>query len=768
MLNRIFILRLLSLLSTISLLAGNNESIFATELIRTQRSAKLHNIGNNFILPSLGYNSNRNKFINSRVDKDLNLFKVYENNRIDKSQVKRSNLDVYIYDSLCFLNKKILKEINRSGLNRPVYLDEFTFLRSNPRAFVSENNVLIRTNSNFNKFIKNLEENATILVLDNGKIVPAAELDKVSLNTLTHSRNKAFKISAFSYSDLMRSNQNRKTQNESACFVLSQNPDPTRNRFLTPELNPPKPLKKEVTEPILTTPKSSINQKLPTQTNQRVFIRKIQVTGSTIFENKDFEMIVRPFRGQEIGRDQIQAIASEITQLYLNKGYITTRAQPVGQDIVDDVLEIRIIEGSLRDIEIEGNRHLNSSYILQRVKLGVGQPLNVNKLEEQLRLLRANPLLKTVEAGLRPTGLPGQSDLVVSVKEANRFSANIGIDNYSPPSIGSERFGGLIGFRNLSGIGDEISASFYRTTTGGSTVLDFVYSIPVNPMNGQIRLRATPTWTRVTEAPFDELGIGGNRQLYELVLRQPIVRSPRQEFAVSTGFTYQTGQTFLFDRIPTPFGVGPDENGISRTSVFQIGQDFTHRDSTGAWSVRSQLNFGVDILDATVNPAPIPDGRFFSWLGKFQRAQQLGQNHLLLLQADLQLTPHTLLPAQQFVIGGAQSVRGYRQNARSGDNGLRFSIEDRITVKRNRSGDPTMQLVPFIEVGTIWNTPSNPNPTARQTTLFGAGLSFLWDDVLSIKNLSLRLDYGFPFIDLDDRGNNIQDSSLYFRLNYRP
>ena len=35
------------------------------------------------------------------------------------------------------------------------------------------------------------------------------------------------------------------------------------------------------------------------------------------------------------------------------------------------------------------------------------------------------------------------------------------------------------------------------------------------------------------------------------------MRSPREEFALSLGFTYQDGQTFLFDDLATPFGVGP-------------------------------------------------------------------------------------------------------------------------------------------------------------------------------------------------------------------
>ncbi len=77
-------------------------------------------------------------------------------------------------------------------------------------------------------------------------------------------------------------------------------------------------------------------------------------------------------------------------------------------------------------------------------------------------------------------------------------------------------------------------------------------------------------------------------------------------------------QTFLFDNLATRFGIGPDANGVSRTSVIKFGQDYK-REPQRAWFLRrrsppqaSQFSFGIDILDATINNHPIPDGRFFS------------------------------------------------------------------------------------------------------------------------------------------------------------
>ena len=499
----------------------------------------------------------------------------------------------------------------------------------------------------------------------------------------------------------------------------------------------------------------------------QIFVREIEVTGSTVFDESDFDPIVAPFEGRELTLEELRQVADEITQLYINRGYITSIARPVSQRIENGGVEIRVTEGRLSNIEIEGTRRLNPGYIRRRIELGADVPLNIQKLEDQLRLLRINPLFNNVEASLRPGGEVGESILVVRIEESRRFFGSVNIDNYSPPSVGGERTGINLGFQNLTGIGDDIAASYSRSTTGGTDVYDFAYRVPINAKDGTILLRVSPNINRVTQEPFDELDIRGTQARYELAYRQPIIRNPREELALSLSFAIQNGQTFVFEDVPRPFVIGPDEDGNSRTRVIKLGQDYLRRDSEGSWSLRSQFNFGIDVFEATVNDSPIPDSRFFSWLGQVQRVQLVSADHLIIIRGDLQLTADSLLPAEQFVIGGGKSVRGYRQNLRTGDNGFRFSIEDRITLSRNSAGDPTIQIAPFFEMGSVWNQVDNPNKLPRQTFLVSTGFGFLWDPFLGVNGMSLRLDYGFPLVDFRDRGDNIQDDGIYFSINYR-
>ncbi|NCO76228.1 MAG: ShlB/FhaC/HecB family hemolysin secretion/activation protein [Cyanobacteria bacterium] len=499
-----------------------------------------------------------------------------------------------------------------------------------------------------------------------------------------------------------------------------------------------------------------------TQNNSsEVYIKSIEVKGNSIFNN-EINTIIEPYKNQNITNETLANISAQITQLYLNQGYITTRA--IVENIVDDVAIIQVNEGQIEAIEIEGASRLEN-YVRQRISLGTKTPLNSGNLEDQLRLLKTDPLIENIEASLKQGNSEKQSILVVKVTEANPFFATVGIDNYSPPSIGGTQMTLAAGYGNVLGLGDSFSVSYQPRLEdwAGTYNLDLGYTIPLNAMNGTLQARVSIQENTVVEGDFQELDISGESQYYELTYRQPLIRTPREEFALSLGMSYRNGQTFTFQG-PTPFGIGPNDDGITRTNVISFGQDYVKRETLGAWALRSQFRLGVGLFDVTTsNQANDPDGYFLAWLGQIQRVQLLNPDNLLIVQGDIQLSFDPLLPSEQFVIGGGQSVRGYRQNVRAGDNGFRFSIEDRITIVRNEERLPVFQVAPFFDMGSVWNVQGNPNFSPNQRFIAALGLGLIWQP---IENLNMRIDYAPPLIDLIDRGNNIQDDGLYFNVKY--
>ena len=386
--------------------------------------------------------------------------------------------------------------------------------------------------------------------------------------------------------------------------------------------------------------------------------------------------------------------------------------------------------------------------------------------------------------------------MLVTLKEADPFFAEFSADNYSPPVLGAERFGLELGYGNVTGLGDRISAS-YKHSSGRNNLWDFKYRIPFNALDGAVQLRAflsrsetTNSQTfnfinqgEVTQENFD-LTLSSDYDLYEGNIRQPIIRTPREELALSFGFSHRngfplealeaTGLPSILADFLIEVGLQPGLQSLGflspdlnqdKTSVFKLGADYLSRDVNGVWTLRSQFNLGTGLFDATIRPDPLPDGQYFSWLFQAQRVQRLSKDNLLIISADLQLSADPLLASEQFVIGGGQSLRGFRQNVRFGDNGFRFSIEDRIFLAKDIQGNPTWQLAPFIDIGQVWNNGSNPIPLPSQTFLAGIGAGLIWTPA---RQIAVRLDFAAPLVNLDDRGNNAQDNGIYFSVIYRP
>jgi hemolysin activation/secretion protein len=131
------------------------------------------------------------------------------------------------------------------------------------------------------------------------------------------------------------------------------------------------------------------------------------------------------------------------------------------------------------------------------------------------------------------------------------------------------------------------------------------------------------------------------------------------------------------------------------------------------------------------------------------------------MRSSLQFADRPLLGLEQFGLGGQGSVRGYRQDVRLADNGLLASAEIQLPVLGESTQQGLLSVIPFFDVGTVWN---NGNRTIRNpTTLASLGLGLQWQQS---DNFRVRVDYGLPLVNLDSRRNTWQDNGVYFTVEY--
>jgi hemolysin activation/secretion protein len=544
--------------------------------------------------------------------------------------------------------------------------------------------------------------------------------------------------------------------------------DPSgRPRVVPPPLLPEEPLPEEPRPspppapilPPLPPPPTEPPEPLPLE---RVLVREIRVTGSTVFSAEQLAEVTAPYVNRWLTAEDLEALRLALTRHYVTRGYVNSGAIIPDQTVADGVLTLQVIEGELSRIEVEGNRWFRASYLQDRLALGAGPPLNINALQERLQLLLQDPRIQRLNTELRPGVQPGESVLDVRVEERNPYKVWLAFNNYQSPTVGAERGLITVAHENLTGFGDILSVQYGRSS-GVDLQLDASYTLPLTARDTTVMLRYRRNTFLVVEAPFEPLDIDSRSEIFGVTLRQPLYRTLNQEFALELTGERLTNQTFLLGE---PFSFSPGAHrGLSTDTAVRFAPQWVYRTPTQVLAVRSQFSVGIDALGATINPSPLPDGRFFAWLGQLQWARRLGLwDAELLWRTDLQLANNPLLPLEQIAVGGRYSVRGYRENQLVRDNGLLASLEARIPVIAERRWAEYVQVAPFVDFGHAWNTRL---PTPRPETLASVGLGLRWAATVPAP-FSVRPQFevywGVPLNNVKTPGGNLQDWGLHLQL----
>lgn len=514
-------------------------------------------------------------------------------------------------------------------------------------------------------------------------------------------------------------------------------------------------------------------------TASKVWVRRFRFEGNTAFSEGELSKIVAPFLGRPLLREELDDARRAVTLHYVHHGYINSGAVLPDQPVTDGVVTIRIIEGRVTAIHLTGNHWLRDGFITDRVNRWVGPPVNLNELQDGLQLLRQNHNIEQVNAELRPGNKPGEGVLDLRVKEPQPFRVGLQIDNHRPPSVHSMEILLTAADLNLTGNSDPLSV-MYGIAEGGMNGFEFsdlknmgaTYTLPFTQYDTTLQLFGNRSDYAVVEEPFRPLNINSSTVRYGAKVRQPFWQGNNHEIAISAGFDREESSSFNLGK-PYDFPESGSVNGRTAVSVLRLSQEWTDRRLNHVAVIRSTFNVGVDAFGVTDDGSD-RTSKFFSWQGQGQYARRLwNTSNQIVLRAAGQWTQDQLLPIEQFSVGGANSVRGYRENQLVRDRGMFASAELHLPVLYDKKGSPLIQLVPFYDFGGGWDMVASPvypfgsssilTGSSRQvTTISSAGIGIL---ITPCKQVSAELFWGHPFRRVDSPHDDPQDLGLSFRVN---
>jgi hemolysin activation/secretion protein len=520
---------------------------------------------------------------------------------------------------------------------------------------------------------------------------------------------------------------------------------PSGRELESPEYLPPKPAPMFELPPV---------QKpgAPRTESPSLPVKAFSFSGNKVVPTSVLEELAAPLAGRAVSLAELEDLRQKISRYYVDRGYINSGALLMPGFYRDGVVNVLIVEGTVDELRAAGLDRLRASYLRQRL-LRADEPFNVNTLQERFQLLLTDPLFAKVNARLQPGAKPGSAILDVDVTRARPWDLSLFLNNYQPPSTGSEAIGLSGVIRNLTGFGDALDATCQQGLDRGGRC-NVGWTVPVL-YRTELHARSDHGESSVLEEPVNELDVDSILDSWEVGVTQILLDSIRRRFALGLTFTHRENSTKLLGQ-PFSFVAG-ESTGTSRVDAVRFEQDFVERWENQTFALRSTFSFGKTNTDPNA-PGAVPAQRYVVWLGQTQFTRRVMDNGAnIFLRGTVQWTHDRLVPLEQIAVGGVGSVRGYRENQLVRDQGYFVNVEFRYPLF-DRPGDRhRLILIPFFDFGEAWNI----GEEREQLSSVGLGFSYQY------QRLFADLFYGKKLISPQvQTSGNLQDEGIHFQVRY--
>ena len=484
---------------------------------------------------------------------------------------------------------------------------------------------------------------------------------------------------------------------------------------------------------------------------------RITVSGNRAIASPSIDKVTADYLNRELGDEDLQRLRQALDALYAAQGFRSSRARLPDQRLDTGVLRIEMIEASLEEIILSGNAHLNANYLRARVGRGLDKPLNVNRLNDNLRLLLRERVVDDLKAEFLPGSARDRQRLKLSLTEGPQYSVGMRVGNDRSPSVGGIHGVVEAGARNLLGRGDTLDLSSGHADGLGDW--DLRWRLPLNAGGTELTARYARYDSTLVEEQFVVLGAETESNAFELGLNQPLIRSANRQVALSARFSHRDSQSYLLGK-PYSFSAEADDGRVD-VDALRLGVQWTEAQPGDVLALRAGVSVGIG---GTEHPDDIPDARFTSvqllgqWLHVF--GPRAGQ---FFARADLQLASEPLVSLERYALGGVGTVRGYRRARVVSDSGWSASLEYRLPLWRlafpgTGSEDGQILLVAFLDAGEGWSDRPGVK-TSPTLAALGPGLRY---DI----NPRIRAEiyWGALRRRVPETEPDLQDSGVHFQV----
>lgn len=392
-------------------------------------------------------------------------------------------------------------------------------------------------------------------------------------------------------------------------------------------------------------------------------INQVSLQQASLITPDTQKRLVAPYINQCLSLDRINQLVRAISEWYVQRGYITSRAFLTEQNLSHGTLNITVLEGKLEAIHLQGAsaRQLNMAFPTR-----AGRILNLRDIEqgmEQINRLRTTP----VQIEIIPSTQPGYS--IVNLTSTPEFPLTLGLnmDNSGQRSTGIGQLSGSLVGNDLLGVADRWFVSGGRSSAFSDWRDAQNFQAGVSVPYGYGLLDYSYSWSnyhsRFNANSFDWYSNGDNIS-NRLSGSWVLFRNGQIKTGLQLGLNHYVSHNWLNETLL--------ESSSRKLTSLQIGFNHTQKIAGGVATLNPMLSRGMPWFDAESDKGKsddFPKAEFRKWSVSSSYQRPVTQKMWWLSSFYAQWSPDRLYGSERLTIGGENSVRGYKEQYLSGDVG---------------------------------------------------------------------------------------------------
>ncbi|MGC8213192.1 ShlB/FhaC/HecB family hemolysin secretion/activation protein [Ralstonia pseudosolanacearum] len=416
-------------------------------------------------------------------------------------------------------------------------------------------------------------------------------------------------------------------------------------------------------------------------------IHRIELSGNTVLDAATVEQIRQPFLDRELGAKRINLLIRRLTEAFVRRGYVTTRAYLPPQNLKEGTLTIAVVPGKVESLQINGQTVRTSvpnQPTASSVQSGgwltdagtvwsmpaVGDTLKLTDLEQgvdQINRLRRNQ----AEVQILPGQSPGGSVIALTNQPGDRFRFNVGTDNYGSRATGITRLRAGVDADNALGFQEALSLSYIGTTDTNAAIAAAAVPFGYNTFS------YTGSISEYNNLIGDTALVYGRTFAHTFGWNRVIERDPAGRTAFDVTLTHRRTEREVNNLLLDPQYLTVLRVAINGLRKFAVNNQGAY----AAWE--AGVSRGMRTLSASQDAPDITRDEAHSQFWKLDgnASTQLplpkfGNTVLAYRgQAQAQWSNVALFGSEQIFAGGMGTVRGFREGVISGDRGLTLRNE---------------------------------------------------------------------------------------------